>query len=109
MPTVGIRELANNTSAVVDEVARSGRPALVTRHGRPVAAVVPVDEEELLDYVLANAPEYVRSMAEADAALARGERGVSLADYEDHVRRLEAAEDAGDTAAAAAIRAELAG
>ncbi|MGH9066252.1 MAG: type II toxin-antitoxin system Phd/YefM family antitoxin [Acidimicrobiales bacterium] len=108
MATVGIRELANNTSAVVDEVARSGRPALVTRHGKPVAAVVPVDEEELLDWVLANAPEYVRSMAETDAAIAQGERGIPLEDYQDHVRRMEIAEDAGDTAAGDAIRAELA-
>lgn len=72
MGIVGIRELANNASAVVDEVARSGRPALVTRHGKPVAAVVPVDEDDLLDWVLDNAPEYVRSMQEADEDLAAG-------------------------------------
>lgn len=84
MATVGIRELANNTSAVVDEVARTGRPALVTRHGKPVAALVPVDEEELLDWVLANAPEYVRSMEQADADLAAG-RTVAWSDLRDEL------------------------
>lgn len=79
MATVGIRELANNASAVVDEVARSGRPALVTRHGKPVAAVVPVDEDDLLDWVLDNAPEYVRSMQSADEDLAAG-RAVAWSD-----------------------------
>ncbi len=80
MPTVGIRMLANHTSSVVDEVARSGRPALVTRNGKPVAALVAVDEEGLLDYVLAHAPEYARSTADAEADVARGDRGRSLDD-----------------------------
>jgi prevent-host-death family protein len=46
--TVGIRALARNVSGVVAEVARSGRPALVTRHGEPVAAVVPIAPDDLL-------------------------------------------------------------
>ena len=78
MVTIGIRELANNTSAVVDEVARSGRPALVTKNGKPVAALVAVDEEDLLDYVLENSPEYVRSISSAQAEIERGERGRDL-------------------------------
>ena len=72
MGSVGIRDLARNASKVVDEVARTGRPALVTKRGRVVAAVVPIDERELEDFVLANAPEYVRSRTEADEDLRRG-------------------------------------
>ena len=78
MVTVGIRELANNASAVVDEVARSGRPALVTKNGKPVAALVAVDEEDLLDYVLENSPEFVRSISLAQAEIERGDRGRDL-------------------------------
>ncbi len=78
MSTVSIRELANNASAVVDDVARTRRPAVVTKHGRPVAAVVPIDQDALEDWVLANAPEFVSSMEEADAAIARGEKGLAL-------------------------------
>jgi prevent-host-death family protein len=41
--TVGIRALARNVSGVVDEVASSGLPVILTKHGRPVAAIVPID------------------------------------------------------------------
>jgi len=78
MSTVSIRELANNASAVVDDVARTRRPAVVTKHGRPVAAVVPIDQDALEDWVLANAPEFVANMEEADAAIAQGEKGLPL-------------------------------
>jgi prevent-host-death family protein len=78
MATIGIRELANHASAVVDEVHRTGRPALVTKNGRPVAVLAAIDEEELLDHVLTNAPEYVRSMRSAEREIARGTRGRPL-------------------------------
>jgi prevent-host-death family protein len=73
--TIGIRDLANNTSAVVERVARTGRPTLVTRRGHPVAALIAVDEDELLDHILANAPEYVRSMSLAETEVSSGQRG----------------------------------
>ncbi len=72
MSTVSIRDLANNASSIVQSVGDSGRPAIVTKHGRAVAAVVPIDQDGLEDYVLATAPEYVRGRADADAELAAG-------------------------------------
>lgn len=72
MGTVNIRELSRKTGEVVEEVVTTGRPTLVTRHGRVVAALVPIDEEALEDFVLANAPEFVASMAEADEDLRAG-------------------------------------
>jgi len=66
MPTIGVRELQRNPGRVLDELERSGRPTFVTRHGQPAAVLMPVDAEALEDYVLANAPEYVASMQEAD-------------------------------------------
>ena len=53
MPTVNIRELGRNPSKVVDEVTSTGRPALVTKNGRPVAAVVPISDEALMEWILA--------------------------------------------------------
>jgi len=64
--TYGIRELQRRSSEIVDELERSRRPALVTRHGKPVAVLSPIDEDALEDCILASAPEYVASMAEAD-------------------------------------------
>jgi prevent-host-death family protein len=53
--TVSIRELQRNASRVVELVAATGQPALVTRHGHPVAALVPVAEHELEACILAAA------------------------------------------------------
>lgn len=78
MATIGICELANHTSAVVDEVNRTGRPSLVTKNGRPVAVLAAIDEEELFDHLLTNAPQYVRSMRTAEREISRGTRGRPL-------------------------------
>ena len=56
--------LPTRAGGIVDKVARTGRPALITNRGRPVAALVPLDEEGLEDWVLANPPEFTRSMVE---------------------------------------------
>lgn len=72
MTTVSIRDLGRRPSQVVDEVIRTGRPAIITRHGRPVTAMVAVDPDELEDFVLAHAPEFVRSTRSADSDLRAG-------------------------------------
>lgn len=43
MNTLQIRDAKAGLSAVI-AAAESGRPTLITRHGRPSAMVVPVDE-----------------------------------------------------------------
>lgn len=80
MSTVTMRTLSRNAGTVVDEVVRSGRPALVTRHGRPVVALVRIPEEELEDWILANASEFIEGRRQADEELARGET-VSLGTF----------------------------
>jgi len=75
--TVGIRDLARRASAIVRGVRETGQPAIVTDRGRPVGVLYPIDADALEDYVLANAPEFVTSMREADEDLAAG-RTVSL-------------------------------
>ena len=72
MPTISIRDLGRRPSQVVDEVVRSGRPAIITRHGRPVTAMVAIDPDELEDFVLAHAPEFARSRRAANADLKAG-------------------------------------
>jgi prevent-host-death family protein len=80
MATVTIRELARQAGGVVNEVGTTGRPTFVTHRGTPVAVLLPLDAEQLGDYVLANTPEYVASMRSADEAIERGKLGVALAD-----------------------------
>jgi prevent-host-death family protein len=43
---VSIDELARRAGAVVDEVARTRHGTVITDHGRPVAAIVPLDERD---------------------------------------------------------------
>ncbi len=45
---------------------------MVTSHGRPVVALVPINERELEDFILASAPEYVLDMRQADKDLRAG-------------------------------------
>ena len=52
MSLVSIRDLSRNPSAAVDEVERSGRPALVTRDGKPIAALVRIEQDKLEDWLL---------------------------------------------------------
>ncbi len=81
MDTVGVRDLANRASAVLEQLEETGQPVLVTRHGRPVAVLSAIDEEAFHDYVLASAPEFVRDRSEAEDRWARGEQdGTPLED-----------------------------
>lgn len=88
MSTIGVRELARNASAIINELDATKQPALVTKRGRPVAYILPVDSEQFQDFVLANAPEFVEGMAAADRELLAGET-TSL----DAARRLLEADD----------------
>ena len=73
MTAVDIRELARNTSKVIGDVVRRNRPTLITRGGRPVAALIPIDADALEDWILANSPEFVRGMHKADQGLRLGQ------------------------------------
>lgn len=72
MAVVNIRELSRRTGSVVDEMRARKRPTLVTRGGRPVAALVPIDPTALEDWVLATAPAFVAGMRAADRELRAG-------------------------------------
>jgi prevent-host-death family protein len=64
VPIVGVRELSRHVSRLVADVESTREPVVVTRHGRPIALVVPVDATALEDYVLAAAPEFVKGIRE---------------------------------------------
>lgn len=72
MAVVNIRELSRRTGGVVDEMRSRKRPTLVTRGGRPVAALVPIDPTALEDWILATAPTFVAGMRAADRELRAG-------------------------------------
>jgi prevent-host-death family protein len=80
METVGVRDLANRVSAVLDALEEGGQPVLVTRRGHPVAVLSAVDAEEFYDYVLAHSPHFVAGRKAAQERFARGEYGERLDD-----------------------------
>ncbi len=79
MSTIGVRDLAKHASAVINNIEQNKEPALITRRGRPVAYVLPVDSDEFEDFVLTHPPQFVEGMAAADSELVAGET-VSLTD-----------------------------
>lgn len=71
--SVGIRELAKNASRIVEQVEGTRQPVLITRRGKPIAALVVIDQDALEDFILANVSEFIGDMARADDALASGD------------------------------------
>ena len=69
--TVPVRELRSELSQVIDQVADLREHVIVTRHGRPAAVLVPVDEYEALEETAE-----ILSDAETMAAIDEGRREV---------------------------------
>ena len=69
MAEIGVKAFRATASAVIDRV-EGGAAYVVTKRGRPVAVLLPIEEAE--DLVLANADEYVRMRRRARAARAKG-------------------------------------
>jgi PHD/YefM family antitoxin component YafN of YafNO toxin-antitoxin module len=92
MSTIGVRELARHASAIINDIEQKREPALITRRGRPVVYMLPVESEEFEDFVLTHAPQFIEGMAAADAELAAGET-VSLTDVRAELKADEPAND----------------
>jgi prevent-host-death family protein len=60
-----VRVLKNQTSAVL-RLASSGKDVLITSHGKPVAVIHGLEEEDLEDYVLSHHPGIRKSIEDAD-------------------------------------------
>ncbi len=73
--TVPIREFRSNLSELLSDVADRRDHVLVTRHGRPAAVLVPVDEYEALEEtaeILSN-PDAVAALEVGLAEFSRDE------------------------------------
>jgi len=79
-----MRELKINPSGVLDRVRRES--LVVTRNGKPAAALVPLDEESLDEFVFANHPAF-RQDTEAAIAEYRRRGGISHRAMLNKIRR----------------------
>lgn len=75
--TVPARELRNNLARLLDAVAERREHVVVTRRGRPAAALVPFDEYEALEET-AEILSDRDALAAIEAGLAELERGESV-------------------------------
>lgn len=75
--TVPVREFRRNLSRLLSDVADRRDHVLVSRHGRPAAALVPVDEYQALEDTaeILSDPD---AMAALEAGLAELEGGESM-------------------------------
>jgi prevent-host-death family protein len=65
MQVVNLRELRRDLAEVVEALQISGQPALVTKSGRLVAVISPVDEAELGRHLLAQSTRFLADLAQA--------------------------------------------
>lgn len=75
--TVPVRELRANLSELLSDVADRRDHVLVTRNGRPAAALVPIDEYEALEET-AEILSDQDALAALDAGLAEIEQGETV-------------------------------
>ena len=69
---ISVRALVRDAAAVFEGMEREREPVLITRRGRPVAALVPVDPEQAEAMILSSAPELIESGRKAENARAEG-------------------------------------
>jgi prevent-host-death family protein len=73
--TVPVRELRSNLSQLLSDVAERRDHVLVTRNGRPAAALVPIDEYQSLEETaeILSDPDALAALEAGLAELQRGE------------------------------------
>ena len=86
--TVAVREFRSNLSGFLDDVADRRDHVLVTRNGKPAAALVPIDEYEALEETAAVLSDR-DAMAAIEAGLAEVADGKTV-DLDDLRRELAA-------------------
>ena len=84
MKTVNTVELKNHANRLLRHV-RTGQPVVVTHHGKPTAALIPLNSQELDDLIFEYSPTVKRLIAEAEADVRAG-RLVSWAEFLEHER-----------------------
>lgn len=71
MKIIGVRELKNNLSRYLDDIGDEGG-VIVTNHGNTCAALIPLSDEDLEDFVLAHSPRIQRALRRGQREIASG-------------------------------------
>jgi len=86
--TVPVKELRADLANLLDQVAVRREHVIVTRHGRPAAAIVPIDEYDALEETaeILSDPETLKSIARGRREIEAGETA-TLESIRSEVRR----------------------
>jgi prevent-host-death family protein len=90
MALVGIRDLNRDTKGVIETLEETREPVILTRRGKPIAAIMPLDQRGINDLVISTAPEFVDSRRRAEQQFEAGETR-SLDDAMGQIRARRAA------------------
>jgi len=72
-------DLKNKTNELLREVMK-GNPLIITYRGKPAASILPLNENDLEDFIIENSPSIRRKIAKAEEDVKAG-RVVSLDEY----------------------------
>lgn len=85
MRFISIRDLHDSTPDVLRRVAK-GEDMIVTRFGKPEAALIPLDQDDLEDFLLWRNPRFLRTLQESAREYGK-KGGKSLTVVEQKIRR----------------------
>ncbi|MGI8425202.1 MAG: type II toxin-antitoxin system Phd/YefM family antitoxin [Actinomycetota bacterium] len=71
MTTIGVKELKTKASEILERAA-SGESFVVTKRGRPLAAMVPIDADDWEDQIIQRSKAIAQDLLIADQDLAEG-------------------------------------
>lgn len=74
MAIIGVRDLVRKSKDILARVEDEQEPFLITHHGRPVAALVPVDPAHAERYLAAAAPDLAATYRDAASLAEAGKR-----------------------------------
>ena len=86
MKIVNTVELKNHANQLLRQV-RNGHPIVVTHHGKPTAALIPLDANGVEELTFEYSPLFRRLIAEAEADVRAG-RLVTWREFLEHERRV---------------------
>lgn len=89
MKTVNTVTLKNHANQLLRQV-HNGHPIIVTTHGKPTAALIPLDEHGLEELTFEYSPTFRRLVAEAEADVRAG-RLITWGQFLEHERGTHAA------------------